>query len=118
MVMSARVGSRSLDTALSAVLIGLRVGGNLPVVLERTAASIREMNRLMGVVRTKTSEARAQLWVLALFPLFIVGAFSAMSPGFFDPLQTSLYGKIAMGIAMTLWLAALAVARKVMQVDL
>lgn len=115
--MSARVKSRWLDVAFSAVLIGLRVGGNLPVVLERTAATIREMNRLLGVVRTKTGEGRMQLWVLAGFPVFIVFAFSAVRPGYFDPLQNSLVGQIAVGVAAALWIGSLLVARKVLTVD-
>ncbi|HVM68990.1 MAG TPA: hypothetical protein VM204_04055, partial [Gaiellaceae bacterium] len=89
----------------------------LPVVLERTASMIREINRLLGVVRTKTSEGRAQLWVLAAFPLFIVGAFHAVQPGYFDPLQQSFVGQLCVGAAVALWIASLLVARKVMAVD-
>jgi tight adherence protein B len=117
LAMSARVKSRWIDVAFSAVLIGLRVGGNLPVVLERTAATIREMNRLLGVVRTKTGEGRMQLWVLALFPLFIVFAFNAAQQGYFDPLQHSLVGQITVGIAAVLWIGSLLLARKVLAVD-
>ncbi len=115
--MSARVKSAWLDVAFSAVLIGLRVGGNLPVVLERTAATIREMNRLLGVVRTKTSEGRAQLLVLVVCPLFLVLALSIVQEGYFDPMQHSLGGQIAVGIAATLWLSSLLVARKILTVD-
>jgi hypothetical protein len=57
--MAARVGSRQLDSALSSILIGRQVGGNLPRVLETTAGTLREMRRLEGVVRTKTAGARA-----------------------------------------------------------
>jgi tight adherence protein B len=115
--MSARVKSRWLDVAFSAVLIGLRVGGNLPVVLERTASTIREMNRLLGVVRTKTGEGRMQLWVLALFPLLIVFGFNAAQKGYFDPLQDSLIGQLAVGVASLLWIGSLLLARKVLAVD-
>lgn len=115
--MSARVKSRWLDVAFSAVLIGLRVGGNLPVVLERTAATIREMNRLLGVVRTKTGEGRMQLWVLAGFPFFIVFGFNFAQKGYFDPLQDSLVGQLAVGVAALLWIGSLLLARKVLAVD-
>lgn len=117
LAMSARVRSRWIDVAFSAVLIGLRVGGNLPVVLERTAATIREMNRLLGVVRTKTGEGRMQLWVLALFPIFIVFAFNAAQQGYFDPLQHSIVGQITVAIAGILWIGSLLLARKVLAVD-
>jgi len=116
--MSSRIGSRAMDSALSAVLIGLQVGGNLPVVLETTAATIREMNRLEGVVRTKTSEGRAQLWVLAVFPFAICGAFNAVQHGYFDVLQQSFVGYVVLTIACTFWLSALIVARKVLTVDI
>lgn len=116
--MSERIRSRWLDVALSAVLIGLKIGGNLPTVLERTAATIREMNRLLGVVRTKTGEGRMQLWVLAGFPLLVGLAFDFVQPGYFDPLRESLLGQVAVGIAALSWIASLLVARKILTVDL
>ena len=116
--MSARVRSRTVDAALSAVLIGLQVGGNLPVVLETTAATIREMKRLEGVVRTKTSEGRAQLLVLILFPFGIIGAFNWVQAGYFDPLQKTFIGYVIVTGAVFLWLAALLLARKILTVDI
>jgi tight adherence protein B len=115
--MSARSGSRAVESALSAVLIGIQVGGNLPTVLENTALTIREMNRLEGVVKTKTSEGRAQLWVLACFPFVLLGAFNWVQPGYFDPLQDSIVGYIIVSIATGFWIGALLVARKVLAVD-
>jgi tight adherence protein B len=116
--MSARVGSRTVDSALSSVLVGLQVGGNLPAVLETTAAAIREMNRLDGVVKTKTSEGRAQLWVLAIFPFAICGAFNWVTPGYFDILQESFAGYCVIALAMTFWVGSLLVALKVLKVDI
>lgn len=116
--MSARVGSRVLDSAMSALIIGIQVGGNLVVVLENTAASIREMNRLDGVVRTKTAEGKAQLWVLAIFPFAICGAFNMVQPGYFEPLQQTFAGYMIITVATTFWVASLLVARKVLTVDI
>jgi tight adherence protein B len=116
--MSSRIRSPDLDAALSSLLIGLQVGGNLPAVLETTAATIREMMRLQGVVRTKTSESRAQLWVLALFPFVICYAFVSLDPMYFTPLQKSVVGTIVTSVAIVLWLASLMAARKIMKVDI
>ena len=88
------------------------------MVLETTAATIREMNRLEGVVRTKTGEGKAQLWVLAVFPFAICGAFNAVQPGYFDPLQKTFVGYIVITIALTFWIGSLLVARKVLTVDI
>jgi len=116
--MSSRLKSPDIDNALSALLIGLQVGGNLPMVLENTAATIREMNRLQGVVRTKTSEARAQLWVLAIFPFAICFAFTMLDPTYFSPLQTTFVGTLVVTAALGLWLASLLAARKILKVDI
>jgi tight adherence protein B len=116
--MSSRVKSPDLDAALSSLLIGLQVGGNLPAVLETTAATIREMMRLQGVVRTKTSESRAQLWVLAVFPFVICYAFVSLDPEYFTPLQRTFVGTLVTAVAVILWLASLMTARKILKVDI
>jgi tight adherence protein B len=116
--MASRLKSVPMDAALSAVLIGLQVGGNLPTVLENTAATIREMNRLEGVVKTKTAEGRAQLWVLALFPFGICFAFNSVEEGYFEPLQTTVVGYVLTTVAVVLWMSALLLARKILKVDI
>jgi tight adherence protein B len=116
--MSLRLRNRTVDGALSAILIGMQVGGDLPGVLATTAAALREMQRLDGVVRTKTAEGKAQLWVLAVFPLALIYMFDAVEPGYFAPLQSSFVGYVISTLAVGFWLAALASARKILQVDI
>jgi tight adherence protein B len=88
------------------------------VGLESTAETIREMSRLEGVVRTKTSDGRAQLWVLALFPFVICFAFSLLDPSYFTPLQTTFVGTLVVAAALTFWIAGLLIARKIIKVDI
>jgi tight adherence protein B len=116
--MAARVGSRQLDSALSSILIGRQVGGNLPKVLETTAGTLREMRRLEGVVRTKTAEGKAQLWVIGLMPFGLLVGLSSIWPGYFDPLTKSLIGYVIIIACTALWVASLVVARKVLSVDI
>jgi tight adherence protein B len=116
--MAARIHSPDVESALSALLIGLQAGGNLPQVLENSAATMREMSRLEGVVRTKTSEARAQLWVLGGFPYVLAFGFHAVDPEYFVPLQSGLLGGIILTVAVAFWLAALLAARRILKVDI
>ncbi len=115
--MAARVGSRQLDSALSAILIGRQVGGNLPKVLETTAHTLREMKRLEGVIRTKTADGRMQMWVIALMPVVFIVILSQMFTGYFIPLTTSITGYIIIIIIAGCWVGSLLLARKVLQVD-
>jgi tight adherence protein B len=116
--MGGRVGSRQLDSALSSILIGRQVGGDMPRILETTAHTMREMARLEGVVQTKTAEGKAQLWVLAVVPFALTAALNWMQPGYFDPLQNSFVGWVMCVIAGGCWLASLILARKVLSVDI
>lgn len=116
--MASRVGSRQLDSTLSAILIGRQVGGNLPRVLETTAQSLREMKRLEGVIRTKTAEGRMQMWVIAMMPFGFIVALSNMWAGYFDPLTKSATGYAIVGGVSLCWVGSLIVARKVLQVDI
>jgi tight adherence protein B len=115
--MAARIGSRSVDSALSAVLIGRQVGGNLPKVLETTAHTLREMKRLEGVIRTKTADGRMQMWVIALMPAVFIGILSQIFTGYFNPLTQSLTGYVIIFIIGSCWVGSLLLARKVLQVD-
>jgi len=116
--MAGRVRSTQLDAALSGLLIGRQVGGDLPKILERTAATLREMARLQGVVRSKTAEGKAQVTVLAIFPAFILLLFDTVSRGYFDPLTMSVVGWTVIVISLALWLGSVVVARKVLTVDI
>ena len=118
LMLGQRVGSRQFDMALSTILIGRQVGGNLPRILEASASSFREMSRLEGVVRTKTAEGRFQLIVLALFPFFIAMGLEAISPGYFEPLRDGVLGPFLLLIAGISWAASIVVARKILAVDL
>ncbi len=116
--MAGRIGSRQVDSALSALLIGRQIGGNLPKILDTTASSLREMARLEGVVRTKTAEGKAQLWVLAVFPAVLMIAFNSVKEGYFDPLTQSLTGYVLIALALVFWIASLVTARKILDVDI
>lgn len=116
--LSARVGSQTLDTTISALLIGRRVGGNVPEILAQTGASVREMSRLHAVLRAKTADGRVQAMVLAVFPIGVVFVFDLLSPGYFAPLTTTGVGAVIMALAGVFWLAALLLARTIMKVEL
>jgi tight adherence protein B len=116
--MAARVGSRQLDSALSSVLIGRQVGGNLPKVLETTSATLREMARLDGVLRTKTAEGKMQLYVIGFMPLVLVVLFNNGFPGYLETLTGSMTGYTILFVAAAFWLGGLLLARKVLNIDI
>lgn len=117
LLMASRIGSRQVDSALSALLIGRQAGGNLPRILDTTSATLREMSRLDAVVRAKTAEGKAQMSVLSVFPLLLIVLFSAVKPDYFDPLTETVTGWIIIAIAAGFWVSSIVVARKIVSVD-
>ena len=115
---SARVQSRTVESALSALRIGRRTGGDLPAILRRSAKALREMARLEGVVREKTAEGKAQAFVVAAIPFPMVALLHFLDPAMLRPLVASLRGWLVLALALSLWGAAIALARKVLDVDI
>jgi tight adherence protein B len=115
--MATRIGSRVFDTALASVLIGQRVGGNLPKILETSACALRELFRLEGMMRARTAAGRIQLWVIAFAPILFVFYFDQTQPGYFDPLTSSTTGMIMLFAAVACWMLAIVLGRKILRVD-
>jgi tight adherence protein B len=116
--MAARVGSRQLDSALSSILIGRQVGGNLPKVLETTSASLREMARLDGVIRTKTAEGKMQLWVIGAMPLVLSIGLNYAFPDYLTLMTASFTGCCLSTAIGFCWVGSLVLARKVLDIDI
>jgi tight adherence protein B len=116
--MGARLKSRVITTALTMLQVARRTGGDLPSTLETSAASLRELARLEGVVRTKTADGRNQAFVLGALPAVIFVALYFIQPDLIMPLFESFKGNLLLAIAIALWLGAIAAAIRILKVDI
>ncbi|HMI91960.1 MAG TPA: type II secretion system F family protein [Polyangiales bacterium] len=115
--MAERVRSPVVSAAIATLRIARNTGGNLNRTLERAAASLRELARLEGVVRSKTAEGRAQTLVIALIPVPLIWGLDALDPEFLAPVWTTGGGHLVLAAAIALWAVALLLARKIIEVD-
>ncbi len=116
--MSARIGSMSVSSALATILVGRQTGGDLPRILEESAATLREMARLEGVVRTKTAEGKTQAYVLGVIPFVLIGAIHMVDEHWLEPLGETSMGFLVIGVAAMLWVGAIFLARRILAVDI
>ncbi len=116
--MSTRVGSPAISSALATILVGRQTGGDLPKIMEESAATLREMARLEGVVRTKTAEGKTQAYVLGVIPFVLIGAIHMVDEHWLDPLGSSTLGFAIISVAAVLWVTAILLARKILAVDI
>jgi tight adherence protein B len=107
LALSARVGSTSLDVVVSALLIGRQTGGDLPRILEGTAASLRDLKRLEGLTDKTTRTAKQSLGVSAAVTAGIAIMLPRMFPGFLDPLRDTVKGQLYAGQMIAVYLLAL-----------
>ncbi|WP_047491793.1 type II secretion system F family protein [Terriglobus sp. TAA 43] len=90
-----RVPSRDLRIFITGLLIQKDTGGNLPDVMDRIVAVIRDRVRIQGEVRTHTAQGRLTGWILCLLPIALLLVINVMSPGysrvlFHDPMGRKL----------------------------
>lgn len=116
--LSERVQSEKLRVAVLTLKLGQKSGGKLANILESTAQTMREMERLEGFLRTKTAEGKAQAVVIAFVPIALVGILDSMMPGFFAPLENTFSGRMIIVASVGLWVGALFAARQILAVDL
>lgn len=114
-----RAGSPKLATVLISLLIGRQVGGNLVKTLETTASTLRELERLEGVLRQRTAEGRMQMWAMAIAPFVLCAGAYKMDNHYFDPLMaTGITGYVVVVGAMITYAGSLIAARKIISVDM
>lgn len=114
-----RARSPKLATVLVSLLIGRQVGGNLIKTLETTAATLRELERLEGVLRQRTAEGRMQLWAMGIAPFALCVAAWRLDDRYFEPLMTNgITGYVCVGGAMITYCGSLIAARRIISVDL
>lgn len=77
-----RIPSRDLRIFITGVLIQKDTGGNLPDVMDRIVAVIRDRVRIQGEVRIHTAQGRLTGWILCLLPVALMLLINVMSPGY------------------------------------
>ena len=89
------------------------VGGNLAVILDTIAATIRERQELQGEVRTLTAQGRISAYIISGLPVALGGALLLLNPKYISTLWTTTIGYFMLGVAVTMIVVGFFVTRKV-----
>ena len=112
-----RCHSRNVDAIVTALTVGRQTGGELPKVLETTAGVLRETMRVEGVMESKTSEGKAQVWVMGMLPFVFGGALQIIDPEWMQPLFKDPIGWAIIMFACFLEAVGIALVRKFTRID-
>ena len=113
-----RMNSHTLNLTVSALLINIKQGGNLPEAIEKISRSLKEIWRLEQKLFTASAEARKGAMVISAMPLVIFVLVVFMQPDMIDTLTGSLMGYGVLAISSILYIAGIAWMMKIIRVDI
>jgi len=112
-----RIGSKSFTLAVSAFLVNIEKGGNLPEALETLAASLKDIWRLEQKLITASAEGRKAMWVISAVPVFVFVLVLFLQPEIAETLTTTLLGGVLLTAALCLYVGGLFWLKKILAFD-
>jgi tight adherence protein B len=113
-----RMNSHTLSLTVSALLINIQQGGNLPEALEKISRSLKEIWRLEQKLFTASAEARKGAMVISCMPLVIFLMVLFMQPDMIETLTGSMMGYGVLTISAILYAAGIAWMIRIIKVDI
>lgn len=118
MNMVSRLPRDDMRFLATAILLQKETGGNLAVILDKTAAVARERARLRGQLKIYTAQGRVTGWVLCLMPFIMLGLLSSINWQFEKLLFTESFGQHMCYFGLALMTAGVFVIRKIIDVKI
>jgi tight adherence protein B len=100
----------------TAILLQKETGGNLAVILDKTAVVARERERLRGQLRIYTAQGRTTGWILCAMPFLMFGLLSMLNWNTEKMLFTDHLGKVAVSIGIGMLICGILAIRHIVNV--
>jgi tight adherence protein B len=100
----------------TAIMLQKETGGNLAVILEKTAAVARERARLYGQLRIYTAQGRITGWILCAAPFLMCGILSALNWKHEQLLFTTSVGLKGVYVGLGMMVVGILIIRKIIDI--
>lgn len=94
-----------------------RSGGELVKIISHTAEVIRDKAAIEEEIYTMTAAKRYEQKIMNLIPFFIILYMNATSPDFFAVLYESVMGRVVMSVCLFIYLFAMGLADRIMDIE-
>lgn len=111
-----RVPQDDMRFLATAILVQSETGGNLTQILDKTAAVMRERQRLYGQIRIYTAQGRITGWILCLLPFIMFGLIHLINPAYEKILITDPTGLDLAYAGLAMMVAGVLVIRKIIAI--
>jgi tight adherence protein B len=97
-----RINSPDLEFIVTAILLHIRVGGNLAEVLDNISDTLRDRLQTKRDMSVLTAQSRASATIITGLPILLALGLYFFVPGYFEPMTNTVVGYILLGVAALL----------------
>ncbi len=115
--MERRMPLQDFIMVVAGMRISREVGGNLADTLEGIAGTLRRKLTMEGKIQALTAQGRMQGIVMTCLPLFLMFILKYMEPEAMDPLFTTWYGWITLGVIFVAEIVGYFFISKIVNID-
>lgn len=112
-----RSGLEDVKTFADVFLTARKSGGELMKIIARTAEIIADKIRIQEDILTVTASKRSEQKIMSGIPLLLVVYIELTSPGFFDVLYTTVFGRLLMTGCLGVYLFSLKMAKSILEIE-
>ena len=94
-----RINSPDLEFIVTAVLLHIRVGGNLAEVLDNISDTLRDRLQTKRDMSVLTAQSRASATIITGLPILLALGLYVFVPGYYAPMTSTWVGYILLGFA-------------------
>lgn len=94
-----RINSPDLEFIVTAILLHIRVGGNLAEVLDTISDTLRDRLQTKRDMSVLTAQSRASAGIITALPILLALGLYVFVPGYYAPMTSTLTGYILLGVA-------------------
>src|SRR5712664_2066964 len=94
-----RINSPDLEFIVTAILLHVRVGGNLAEVLDNISDTLRDRLQTKRDMSVLTAQSRASATIITGLPILLAFGLYGFVPGYFAPMTNTLLGYILLAVA-------------------
>ena len=94
-----RIDSPDLEFIVTAILLHVRVGGNLAEVLDNISDTLRDRLQTKRDMAVLTAQSRASATIITGLPILLALGLYVFVPGYFAPMTSTFIGYALLGVA-------------------
>lgn len=98
--------------------IAKRSGGRLVSIIDHTVQIMQDRFQVKAEIATLTASRRFEQRIMSLMPFFIILYVDGASPGFFDPLYTTMAGRVVMSACLAVYGLSCYLSEKILDIKL